>query len=560
MKGILWLTEIQVDVIMVLAIGKQEECIMEIISLKKNESGTFSTRDKAAYEIAYRPSKGEQISTITIAEDSADGKALHEATLKMNRREITREELLAVVKKAVEENSSAVVGIVLKELAEGSNGEAISARIRLIDNSYLEVSGHRINGALSEHLMALIRQRRKDPEKVNNDDWRSLISFTELLFDNVNPEIRDQLYNWMQYQIRNGKLTLTPEGKFLGYKGIRSDFGSCHAGPGIVNGIPDNGHLDNSPGNVIEMAREAVDADRTSYCSTGLHVGSYDYAKSFGQIVVTVEVDPRDVVSVPDDYDGQKLRACKYRVVEQVEDELASFSVNFDTLDINDVLEGKENEGEAFKTPAHDGIYTSNFFADSLSRGILIDSIVYLSSGTEKTYLNFKISSVDSDKVTGKHDDGWASFKFVNIVSTSIDPAHEDNADESTEAKTKLSVGDKFDEITYKGKIYKDIEVVSTTADSATVTTNRGYRTFLFDDIEAISDCNKDAEFDALGFLLNSCSEGDILSTLEYVSSGGGITVCSNFSIHKIDSGSVLGKHDDGWARLTYDRIERIVK
>jgi hypothetical protein len=72
------------------------------------------------------------------------------------------------------------------------------------------------------------------------------------------------------------------------------------------------------------MPRSLVNDDKYQACSTGLHVGSYDYVKDFGgqwARFVTVKVFPEDVVSVPVDYSGGKLRACKYEVLEDVTDQ-----------------------------------------------------------------------------------------------------------------------------------------------------------------------------------------------------------------------------------------------
>ena len=49
----------------------------------------------------------------------------------------------------------------------------------------------------------------------------------------------------------------------------------------------------------------------------GFHAGSLDYAEGFGRggNLMIVEINPADVVSVPNDSDCQKLRTCKYKVV-----------------------------------------------------------------------------------------------------------------------------------------------------------------------------------------------------------------------------------------------------
>ena len=63
------------------------------------------------------------------------------------------------------------------------------------------------------------------------------------------------------------------------------------------------------------MERSSVDDDFRNGCSKGLHAGSLEYAKGWGKRVLLIEIDPADVVSVPEDCDCQKLRCCKYKVI-----------------------------------------------------------------------------------------------------------------------------------------------------------------------------------------------------------------------------------------------------
>ena len=72
-------------------------------------------------------------------------------------------------------------------------------------------------------------------------------------------------------------------------------------------------------GEEIECERNQVCDDKLIGCSDGLHAGSLDYATSFGTKTVIVEIDPKDVVSIPSDCQCQKLRACAYKVVGEYE-------------------------------------------------------------------------------------------------------------------------------------------------------------------------------------------------------------------------------------------------
>ena len=110
----------------------------------------------------------------------------------------------------------------------------------------------------------------------------------------------------MQYN----DLAINEEGNVLAWKVVRPDFKDKHSGT-----------FDNSPGQTVSMPRIKVTFDPNRTCSAGLHACAYDYLKSFGSVgdqVILVEIDVRDIVSVPVDYDGKKIRCCKYVVSKHV--------------------------------------------------------------------------------------------------------------------------------------------------------------------------------------------------------------------------------------------------
>ena len=106
-------------------------------------------------------------------------------------------------------------------------------------------------------------------------------------------------------------LPITEDGCFLAYKAVRSDYKDIHSGK-----------FDNSPGVTHTMPRAEVDDDRNQTCSYGFHASAYEYAKGFMQgngHLVAVKINPADVVSVPSDYNNQKLRTCQYTVLFEIE-------------------------------------------------------------------------------------------------------------------------------------------------------------------------------------------------------------------------------------------------
>lgn len=125
-----------------------------------------------------------------------------------------------------------------------------------------------------------------------------MLKFLTHLEQNPSYRVRDQLYQFLEI----GQLPITENGTFLAYKKINTDWTDCHTGK-IYNYL-------NTP---VRMDRRNVDDDPNHPCSTGLHVCSFDYLREFhGDRLITVEVNPQDVVSIPSDYNHTKMRVCEY--------------------------------------------------------------------------------------------------------------------------------------------------------------------------------------------------------------------------------------------------------
>lgn len=75
-----------------------------------------------------------------------------------------------------------------------------------------------------------------------------------------------------------------------------------------------SGKVPQYQGAFVSMPRNFVEDDPEAACSYGLHCASKEYAKSYGT-VMTVMVDPADVVSVPYQHNSAKCRACRYEIV-----------------------------------------------------------------------------------------------------------------------------------------------------------------------------------------------------------------------------------------------------
>jgi hypothetical protein len=166
-------------------------------------------------------------------------------------------------------------------------------KVKIVDNQVF-FNGEPINSYLSEKILSFMEKGLPH---------ESLIKFLERLMANPSRRAVTELYSFLRHK----SLPITDDGTFLAYKSVRSDYTDHHTG-----------NFNNSIGNALEMTRNNVCDDHSQGCSIGFHAGSLEYASSFGgadSVLLIVEIDPADVVSVPSDCECQKLRTCKYKVV-----------------------------------------------------------------------------------------------------------------------------------------------------------------------------------------------------------------------------------------------------
>lgn len=217
----------------------------------------------------------------------------------------THPEYNTIVARLFEEDTDGIELLFDVSLVAEQKFKNVSERVA-VSGGKVYFDGDLIENELADHLVRLIRA---------GEDVTCLVNFWEKVATNPSQHSRDNLLRWLT----ENDFEITEDGNIVGYKGVNSDLTSIHAGPGIVNGVAANGNLDNSVGNVLQMARSSVQHDPSQGCSTGLHVGTYAYARGFGSTVLEVIVNPRDVVSVPTDCGHQKMRVSRYKVGEVVD-------------------------------------------------------------------------------------------------------------------------------------------------------------------------------------------------------------------------------------------------
>lgn len=171
--------------------------------------------------------------------------------------------------------------------------------VQIVDEEIV-FNGTVIHGVLAERILDMHMQGFNiDP----------MAKFLHNLMQNPSRVAVQELYLFME----TGKLPLTEDGHFLAYKKVGPDYKDLYTGK-----------MDNSVGQTLEIARNAVDDDRNNTCSYGLHFCSIDYLDHYGtrdsNKVVIVKINPADVVAIPSDYNNTKGRTCKYTVVGEYKD------------------------------------------------------------------------------------------------------------------------------------------------------------------------------------------------------------------------------------------------
>lgn len=133
-----------------------------------------------------------------------------------------------------------------------------------------------------------------------------LINFMTNVAENPSKRAQDELLQFLEY----GELPITPDGCFLSYKKVADGYLDCHSRT-----------IDNSVGQVVEMPRNQVQDDPNITCSYGLHFCSLEYLRAFyGSHMMVLKINPRDVVSIPTDYNNTKGRCCRYEVVGELDE------------------------------------------------------------------------------------------------------------------------------------------------------------------------------------------------------------------------------------------------
>lgn len=223
-----------------------------------------------------------------------------------------------------------------------------------VKNGKVFYEGDEVHGAISKRILEFMSKGLP---------FEPLVNFLNNLMDNPSMQSQKELYDFLEHQY----LPVTEDGCFLAYKAVRSDYMDKYAGK-----------FRNKVGDVCEMTRAKVDDNRGVGCSQGLHAGALNYVASYGSLeagdkIVIVKINPKDVVSVPNDCNCEKLRTCRYEVVGEYQGELlkplykSEFSEDEYNEDVDDYDRSYDwgwNEDEDDEEDDLDD-YTESYYDDS---------------------------------------------------------------------------------------------------------------------------------------------------------------------------------------------------
>ncbi len=224
---------------------------------------------------------------------------------------------------------------------------SLSSGVIQLEGSTLLYDGRPLHGALVNRILTVVK---------NAGNAGPLLLLLENLMQNPSKRAVDELYGMLEAC----DLPITEDGHFLAYKRVNADYTSIH-----------DGKTDNSIGAKPSMPRNAVDEDKDRTCSTGLHFCSKAYLPYFGAYgngtrTVVVKINPRDVVSIPSDYNNAKGRACTYEIIGELTEDVTAgtyreldsdYDVTFvrPLVDNDDPVDDDSDTYTAVSTPLNKG-------------------------------------------------------------------------------------------------------------------------------------------------------------------------------------------------------------
>ena len=202
--------------------------------------------------------------------------------------------------------------------------EGLDGKLHIHDSGVVEYNGIRQGDKAAKYVHRMIAA---------NMSLRPVVNFLQLLENNPSYHSREE---GLEFVVTN-ELPIAEDGRFMAYTRINADWTDTFSST-----------ISNAVGEHVSMPRHDVDDNSSRTCSKGLHVCSKEYLTSYyGARLVAVVVDPADVVSVPQDYNGSKMRVCAYEVATELPIDLVSSGKDAWTAPVvDDAFEDMEGQGD----------------------------------------------------------------------------------------------------------------------------------------------------------------------------------------------------------------------
>ena len=179
-----------------------------------------------------------------------------------------------------------------------------------------------------------------------------MVAFVTNLMSNPSNRAIEEAYSFLEVC----NLPITEDGCFIAYKRIRNNWMDVYTGT-----------IDIRVGNVVSMPRNQVDDVSERTCSHGLHVCSIGYLTHYtGERLIAVKVNPRDIVSIPKDYENSKMRVCEYTVVQELDmTTIAAFDKALRSVWVDDrPMDDDEPDEDTMDDDETDEEYNSHYAED----------------------------------------------------------------------------------------------------------------------------------------------------------------------------------------------------
>ena len=210
------------------------------------------------------------------------------------------------LKKAISERKWTAVEKIL--VTQNSITRYSNGKLSIKDN-HVYYNGEILNNTITAKILEFIE---------SGHPFIPLANFLNKLNQNPSRRSVESLYPFIEQY----KLPITDDGDFLAYKSITLDKKDHHTKS-----------IDNTVGKVVILDRNKISDDPNVPCHFGLHIGTYNYVKSFNadQIISVNKINPCDVVCVPYDASHGKIRVCRYEVVKHIANhtQLKDFTSNY---------------------------------------------------------------------------------------------------------------------------------------------------------------------------------------------------------------------------------------